>query len=308
MAGAITDVEGIRVGHAEDREARTGCSVILTPPATMAGIAARGSAPATRELDLLQVDGITREIHAVLLTGGSAFGLDAAGGVLAWLEEHKIGFDAGVARVPLVPTLSLFDLAYGSADIRPDAAMGFRACEAAADGEIEQGAVGVGCGATVGKLLGMDYCTQSGVGTASAGLGHIIVGVLAVSNAFGDLVDGKGGIIAGTRNPRDQKQFLDTASYLREFGTPKGGEDAFANCTFAVVATNAKLDRRKANILAGMAMAGISSTVRPAHTQFDFDAVITLSCGLEKPDLNAIGAIAADLVSEALISGAKSAP
>jgi L-aminopeptidase/D-esterase-like protein len=304
MAGSITDVPGIKVGYAQDRQARTGCTVILAPPGTMGGIAVCGTAPATRELDLLRIDGITREIHAVLLTGGSAFGLDAAGGVLAWLEQKGIGFDAGVARVPLVPTLSLFDLAYGRADVRPDAAMGRRACESATDGTIETGAVGVGTGATVGKLFGMEHFSPSGVGTASARIGDVVVGALAVSNAFGDLVDGKGKIVAGARDPKNPKRFVDTAAYLREHGMQKG--DAFANCTFAVVATDARLDRREANIVAGMAMAAFGRTIRPAHTPYDFDAVIVLACGESKPDLTTLGSAAADLVAEAFISGAAS--
>lgn len=299
MAGAITDVEGIRVGHAQDSKARTGCTVVLAPPGTMGGIAVCGTAPATRELDLLRIDGITREIHAVLLTGGSAFGLDAAGGVLSWLEEHDVGFDAGVARVPLVPTLSLFDLAYGRADVRPDAAMARQACEAATDGEVATGAVGVGTGATVGKLLGMEHCTPSGVGTASARIGDVVIGALAVSNAFGDLVDEKGRIVAGARDPRNPDKFVDTSAYLREHGMPK--PDAFANCTFAVVATNARLDRREANIVASMAMAAFGRAISPAHTPFDFDAVIVLSGGDLSTDLTAIGSIAGDLVDESLI-------
>ncbi len=299
MAGAITDVEGIRVGHAQDSGARTGCTVILAPPGTMGGIAVCGTTPATRELDLLRIDGITREIHAVLLTGGSAFGLDAAGGVLSWLEEKGVGFDAGVARVPLVPTLSLFDLAYGRADVRPDAAMARQACVAAKDGEVTAGAVGVGTGATVGKLLGMEHCTPSGVGTASARIGNVVVGALAVSNAFGDLVDEKGSIVAGARDPGNSDKFVDTSAYLREHGMPKS--DAFANCTFAVVATNARLDRREANIVAGMAMAGFGRAIRPAHTPFDFDAVIVLACGNLAPDLPTLGSAANDLVTESLI-------
>ena len=299
MAGSITDVTGIRVGHAQNTEARTGCTVILAPPGTMGGIAVCGTAPATRELDLLRIDGITREIHAVLLTGGSAFGLDAAGGVLSWLEGHGIGFDAGVARVPLVPTLSLFDLAYGRADVRPDAVMARQACEAAKDGEVVTGAVGVGTGATVGKLLGMELCSPSGIGTASARIGDVVIGALAVSNAFGDLVDEKGKIVAGARDTKSPGRFVDTSAYLREHGMPKA--DAFANCTFAVVATNARLDRCEANIVAGMAMAGFGRAIRPAHTPFDFDAVIVLSNGDFVADLTSIGSIAGDLVAESLL-------
>lgn len=302
--GAITDIGGIKVGHAHDLEARTGCTVILAPPGTMGGLSVRGSAPAARELDLLRIDGITREIHAVLLTGGSAFGLDAAGGVLAWLESQGVGFDAGMARVPLVPTLSLFDLAVGRADIRPDAEMGRRACDAATGDAFETGSVGAGAGATVGKIMGMEHCTPSGVGTTSDISAGARIGVLAISNAFGDLVDNSGDVIAGAHDPRGADSFLDTAAYLRKNGMPKG--DPFANCTFAVVATSARLDRRAANKLAEMAMSGISRSVRPSHSMFDFDAVITLSCGNDETDIHALGTTAADLVAESLVNGVES--
>lgn len=305
MPGAITDVEGVRVGHAHELDVRTGCTVILPPPGTMGGIATCGAAPATREIDLLRIDGITREIHAVLLTGGSAFGLDAAGGVLSWHEELRIGFNAGVAKVPLVPTLSLFDLAVGKADVRPDAPMGYEACDAASSDFVEEGAAGAGAGATVGKILGMELCSPSGVGTASIKVGKAIAGVLAVSNAFGDLVDKEGKIVGGARDPDNPGRFLNTASYLAEHGMPQA--EPFSNCTFAVVATSARLDRRQANRLAEMAMAGISRAVRPAHTPYDFDAVIVLGCGSDEPDLVALGSASSDLVHKAIISGALAA-
>ena len=303
MAGSITDVPGVRVGHAHDSEAQTGCTVIIPPSGTMGGISMAGAAPATRETNLLRVDGITREVHGVLLTGGSAFGLDAAGGVIRWLENRVIGFNAGVARVPLVPTLSLFDLAIGSATIRPDAAMGEQACELASENPPEEGAVGVGCGATVGKLLGMDQCQHSGVGNASAVVGERTVGVLAVSNAFGDLKNSEGGIVAGARKPGTDG-YMDTAEYLKTKGALPA-VDPFANCTFAVVAVDMTLDRRMANRLAEMAATGISRTVSPAHTLFDFDVVIALGCGGGDGDLHAIGTAAAELVQEALLRGAQ---
>ncbi len=295
----------MKVGHAQDLEARTGCTVVLAPPGAMGGISVRGGAPATRELHLLRIDGITREIHAVLLTGGSAFGLDATGGVLSWLEDQGIGFDAGVAKVPLVPTLSLFDLAVGKADVRPDAEMARRACEAASGGPVAEGPVGVAAGATVGKALGMEHCSPSGIGTAFAEVAGVSLGVIAVSNAFGDLVDSNGNIAAGAMDPENPDRFLDTERYLREHGLPEG--DPFSNCTFAVLATSAHLDRGMANRLAEMAMVGISRTVRPAHTMFDFDAVIALSCGKDHLDITALGGTAGELLREALIRGVRAA-
>jgi len=305
MAGSITQVHGIEVGHAQDRKARTGCTVVLAPAGAVGGLAACGAAPATRELDLLRIDGIAGRVHAVLLTGGSAFGLEAAGGVLSWLAERGIGFDAGVARVPLVPTLSLFDLAVGSAEVRPDARMARSACRAASAQTPRTGSVGAGAGATVGKALGMDFCSPSGVGTASANVGDAVVGALAVSNAFGDLVDSHGGIVAGARDPANPVSFIDSAARLRRGVGPD--IEPFANCTFAVVATSARLDRRLAARLAEMAMAGVARAVRPAHTMFDFDAVITLSCGQAEADVTALGCAAADLVRESILLGAQSA-
>ena len=306
MSSSITDVTGIRIGHAENHEARTGCTVILPPAtATMAGISVRGAAPATRETDLLHVDGITREIHAVLLTGGSAYGLSAATGVMDWLERNSIGFDAGVARVPLVPTVSLFDLAAGSADIRPDPEMGFTACENASDSPVTEGSVGAGCGATVGKILGMENCSDSGIGSVSVNTGQVTVGVIAVSNAFGDVKTPDGKIVAGAKNP-ESESFINTSAYLRsEGGLPAG--DPFANCTFAVVAVDMTLDRRSAHRIAEMASSGISRAVSPAHSMFDYDVVIALGCGTQRGDIHAVGAAAAELVQESIIRGVRAA-
>jgi L-aminopeptidase/D-esterase-like protein len=302
MAGSITDVKGITVGHATDEEARTGCTVVLLPQqGAMAGIHMGGAAPATRETNLLRIDGITRRINAVLLTGGSAFGLDAAGGVLRWLEEHGYGFDAAVARVPLVPTLSLFDLAVGNPDIRPNAEMGYEACSAARV-QTKEGPVGAGCGATVGKVAGPENISRSGIGTVSLRVGEVTVGVIAVSNAFGDIRDEGGKIIAGAINP-ESGSFLDTDRHIIDNGPPSTA-DPFANCTFAVVAVDMALDRRMANRLAEMASAGISRAVSPAHTIFDFDAVIAVGTGNKPADPTAVGAAAARGVHQAIIRGA----
>lgn len=302
--GSITDVAGVRVGHAQDTGARTGCTVVLPPPGAMAGLATRGYAPATRELDLIRIDGITREVHAVLLTGGSAFGLDAAGGVMRWLEERGVGFDAGVACIPLVPTVSLFDLALGDARIRPDAAMGARACSNATAKPVVEGSVGAGCGATVGKILGMEHCEKSGIGSAAKRCGDVTIGAVAVSNAFGDIRDGAGKIVAGARRPGGGGH-LDTAAAVRT-GTDFG-QNAFANCSFAVVALDMALDRAAANRLADCALAGMTRAISPAHTLYDFDAVFVLSCGERSGSPVAIGECAAALVQEALVRGVRAA-
>jgi L-aminopeptidase/D-esterase-like protein len=260
-----------------------------------------GAAPATRETNLLRIDGITRKINAVLLTGGSAFGLDAAGGVLRWLDEHGYGFDAAVARVPLVPTLSLFDLAVGSPDFRPNAEMGYEACSAARV-QAQEGSVGAGCGATVGKVAGPDHVSRSGIGTVSLRVGEVTVGAIAVSNAFGDIRDEEGRIIAGAIDP-ENGSFLDTSHFIIDNGKPPSA-DPFANCTFAVVAVDMALDRRMANRLAEMASAGISRAVSPAHTLFDFDAVIAIGAGHKSADPTAVGEAAARGVHRAIIRGA----
>jgi len=201
MNNSITDVPGIRVGHAQNDEALTGCTVILCEGGAVGGVDQRGGAPGTRETDLLRPMHLVEKAHAVLLTGGSAFGLDAASGVMRYLEERKTGFDAGVARVPIVPAAVIFDLALGRSDVRPDAAMGYQACVNASDGAIAEGNMGVGAGATVGKILGMTQSMKSGVGTASLYIGGgVIVGAIVAVNAFGDVIDpATSAIIAGVR-------------------------------------------------------------------------------------------------------------
>ena len=203
LHNAITDVPDIRVGHVSDVEAMTGCTVVLCPPeGAVGGVDQRGGAPGTRETDLLRPMHLVERAHAVLLAGGSAFGLDAATGVVRWLEERNIGFDARVARVPIVPAAILFDLDVGRADVRPDAAMGYAACQAAVDGPIAEGSVGAGTGCTVGRVLGAGYAARSGLGTASVNLGGgLVVGGVVAVNAFGDVVDpSSGAILAGVRS------------------------------------------------------------------------------------------------------------
>src|SRR5512136_1134447 len=182
MNNTITAVPGIRVGHAQNDEALTGCTVILCEAGAVGGVDQRGGAPGTRETDLLRPMHLVEKVHAVLLTGGSAFGLDAATGVMRYLEERKIGFNVGVGRVPIVPAAVLFDLALGRADVRPDAAMGYQACERAATTAITEGNVGVGCGASVGKILGMGQAMKAGLGSASIDLGGVIVGAIVAVN------------------------------------------------------------------------------------------------------------------------------
>ncbi len=322
MHNSITDIAGIRVGHDTDADNATGCTVVLCPPdGAIAGVDVRGPAPATRETDLLRPAHLVERAHAIFLTGGSAFGLDAAAGVMKFLEEQKIGFDTRVARVPIVPAAAIFDLAIGSASVRPNADAGYRAARAAKSGAVEEGNVGAGTGATVGKLLGIQFATKSGLGTASQKIGKgIVVGALVVVNAFGDVIDPRTGeILAGTRKPigavgvlsplltgipkqisesGERTPWLDTASAIKgNLGQTVLG---FANTTIGVVATNAALTKEQVNLVAMMAHDGYARAIRPAHTLFDGDAIFALSAGHARGDVSAIGHAAAEVIAEAI--------
>ncbi len=304
MHDDITDVPGIRVGQNTNLEAGTGCTVILCDTPATGGVDVRGGAPATRETDLLRPMHLVEGINAILLAGGSAFGLDAAGGVMRYLEERGVGYDTGVARVPIVPAAAIFDLGLGSATVRPDAASGYRACEQASSDAIEQGTVGAGTGATVGKLAGPTFMMKGGLGSASMTLSDgSIVGAIVIVNALGDIVDPHTQqIIAGARNP-DGNGFM-TAN-------------PFGNTTIAVVATSAALTREQANKLAQMAHNGIAQAIRPAHTMFDGDTVFALALGPTSQQLHdslraaiqisIIGAAAATTLARAIVKAVRNA-
>ncbi len=304
---ALTDVPGIRVGHAQDERALTGCTVVLCDKGATVGVAVRGGGPGTRETDLCRpAHPLVDQAHAVLLSGGGAFGLAAADGVMRYLEERGVGFDTGVARVPIVPAAILFDLALGDAAVRPDAAMGYAACQAASDGPVGEGNVGAGTGATVGKLLGMKRCTKGGLGTASVELGRgLVVAALVVVNPLGDVVDPQTGhIIAGTRRPVG-RGFADTQELMR--GRLGQAALAFTNTVIGVVATNADLDLAQANYVAGMAHDGIARVVRPAHTLLDGDTLFALATGEIQADVSLVGAYAAEMVAQAIVRGVRAA-
>jgi L-aminopeptidase/D-esterase-like protein len=311
MHNAITDVQGIQVGHYTDSEGITGCTVVLCEGGAVGGVDVRGSAPGTRETDLMRPLNLVQEVHAVLLTGGSAYGLDAAGGVMRWLEEREIGFNVGVGVVPIVPAAVLFDLAIGDPKARPDATGGYQACQAATSGPVTEGSAGAGTGATVGKLLGPKFATKSGLGTASVKIGKgIVVGAIVVVNAFGDVVDpDTGTIIAGTRKPV-VGGFVNTVKQMQgDLGQTVLG---FANTTLAVVATNGYLTKEAANKMAQMAHDGLARSIRPVHTMFDGDTVFALATG--KPprkgggaNPSVAGAAAADVVARAVVRAARQA-
>jgi len=306
MEGGITAVEGIRVGHASDFDACTGCTVILCEAGAVAGVDVRGWASGTRELDALAPQHLVTEIHGLLLAGGSAFGLEAAAGVMRYLEERGIGFDVGVTRVPIVPGAILFDLGIGDFRVRPDAAMGYRACEAAVRGKVEEGSVGVGTGATVGKLFGVRHAMKGGVGTASIELkGGLRVGALAAVNAFGDVQDrATGAILAGARDP-DTGKLADTVAQMKQGRSRR----AFyvQSTTLAVIATNARLTKAEAILVARMGQGGLTRMIAPVHTAFDGDVLFALATGDVEGDVNLVGQAGAETVAEAVLRAVKTA-
>ena len=311
MHHAITDVEGIKVGHYTDTEGITGCTVVLCEQGAVGGVDVRGSAPGTRETDLMRPVNLVERVHAVVLTGGSAYGLDAASGVMRWLEEREIGFDVGVGVVPIVPAAVLFDLAIGDPAARPNADAGYQACQAAADGPVTEGCCGAGTGATVGKLLGPKFATKAGLGTASVRIGKgVVVGAVVVVNAFGDVVDPQDGrIIAGTRSPVGGG-FANTVKRMQ--GTLGQTVLGIAHTTLAVVATNAYLTKEGANKVAQMAHDGLARTIRPAHTMFDGDTVFALATGREPKrgrggDPGVTGAAAAETLAQAVVRAVRAA-
>lgn len=296
----ITDVPGILVGQAHDLAAKTGVTVILPPrEGATAGLHVAGAAPSTRQMDSLQHYHVIDRIHAVCLCGGSAFGLDAAGGVLAFLEENGIGFQVVGRTIPIVPCAAIFDLNLGDGTVRPDTFMGRQACNAATSGPIAQGSVGAGTGASVGKLFGIDQAMKGGVGSASVLSGGLVVGALAVVNAYGDITDSHGNIMAGARVSPGSSEPADSARLLKE-GAAMSRQLSVENTTLAVVAVNARLDKLSASRIAAQATLGISRVIRPFQTHIDGDLTIVMGVGDEQVDANRIGLLAADALQRAV--------
>lgn len=308
MNNALTDIPGIQVGHWTNTEAATGCTVILCPQGAVAGVDVRGGAPGTRETDLLDPTCMVQQVHAICLSGGSAYGLAAADGVMRWLEEHGHGFDVRVARVPIVPAAVIFDLAMGNASVRPDAAAGYAACEAASAATVAEGNVGAGTGATVGKMLGYQWATKGGLGTVSRTYPNgVTVAALAVVNAAGDVVDpATGQIVAGAQHP-EGKGVADIAQTLRDQGQPNAEQWGRRNTTLGVVATNVALTKVEATKVAQMAHDGLARAIRPVHTPVDGDVVFALSLGEQKSDPGIVGALAADLLAMAIVRAVQAA-
>ncbi len=301
-AGAITDVPGIEVGHFTDARRPTGCSVVVARAGAVGGVDVRGAAPGTRETDLLAPTNTVDTVHAVLLSGGSAFGLDAASGVMRWLDERGIGLPVGPARVPIVPGAVLFDLTVGDAAIRPDAAAGYAACEAARPDAPAEGCVGAGTGAAVGKVFGMDFAMKGGIGTASVRVGGVTVGALVACNALGDVVDpGTGRVIAGARTA-DGTGLRDTRRALLAGEAPIPLL-AGTNTTIGVIATDATLTKVQATRLAQAGHDGLARAINPVHTASDGDTLFTLATGkaAAHPGMLALSVMAAEAVARATV-------
>jgi len=305
--GAITDVAGLRVGHFTDSRRPTGCTVLLCPQGATCGVDVRGAAPGTRETDLLRPDNLVEQVHALLLTGGSAFGLDAASGVMHWLEERGHGLAVGPAVVPIVPAAVLFDLWIGDHRIRPDAAAGYAACEAASHEPPAQGSVGAGAGASVGKLFGIDRGMKGGIGTASLKVGAVTVGALVAVNPTGDVIDPRDGrVIAGTRGADGRPRSASQAIAAGEI--PPRALPGMAT-TIGVVATDAQLSKAQCQKLASMAHNGLARSIDPVHTMADGDTLFALATGASgRPgEMSVLGVLAATVTARAVLNAVRSA-
>ncbi|MCR5054094.1 MAG: P1 family peptidase [Lachnospiraceae bacterium] len=303
---SITDIEGFRIGQTENKEAGTGCTVIISENGCAAGVDVRGGGPASRECELLRPFSAAQVIHALVLGGGSTFGLDASGGVLKYLEEKKIGYDMGVTHIPQVCQSDIFDLTVGDLMVRPDKEMGYEACVNSEKGNYKDGNYGAGCGATVGKWLGMDYCMKTGIGSAAVSLGDIKLGAIVAVNAIGDIYDPENGkMIAGLLS-EDKKSFRNTEELLYEAAEIK--DTGFAgNTTIGAILTNAAFDKIQLSKIASMTHNGYARCIRPVHTSLDGDTIYALSTGTVQADMDLIGTLSAKVMSMAIVKAVKSA-
>jgi L-aminopeptidase/D-esterase-like protein len=300
----LTDIPGIRVGHVSDFEAITGCTAILCEQGAAGGVDIRGSASGTQEISTLDPGHVDPHVHGILLTGGSAFGLEAASGVRRYLERRGVGVIAGTARVPIVPAAVIFDLGISKPGVRPNVAMGEAAANAATTDPVPEGSVGAGTGATIGKLFGMKQAMKSGVGSFTVALPDgVLVASLVVVNALGDVRDpATGKILAGARKAPGSREFADTVEAMK-----RGAIGSFirSNTTLGVVATNARLTKVQATKLAQFASLGMTRTIYPVNTMFDGDTVFALSLGDHQADINILGVAAAEALAEAILRAVK---
>lgn len=308
---SIKDIKGIRIGQTEDPEGGTGCTVFLSEAGMAAGMDVRGGGPASRESELLKPLAAAQEIHAIVLAGGSAFGLGAADGVMQYLEERGIGFDVGVTKVPLVCQSDLFDLTVGDPGARPDRAMGYEACLRAEEENYRDGNYGAGCGATVGKFAGMDYCMKSGIGSCALQVGELQVGAVVAVNALGDIYDWRSGQKLAGLLAEDRRSFRRTEDLM--YADTRTVENKFTgNTTIGVVITNADFQKASLCKIAGMAHDGYARSIRPVHTTADGDSIYAVSVGdaagkKVSADQDLVGTLAAEVMSEAITAAVKSA-
>ncbi|GFP74949.1 P1 family peptidase [Clostridium fungisolvens] len=301
------DIEGIRVGHSENLEAGTGCTVVICEEGASGGVEVRGGAPGTRETDLLNPTEMVEKIHAVMLSGGSAFGLDAAAGVMEYLESNNIGFDVSITKVPIVCQAVLFDLVCGNGKIRPDKKMGFDACvNSESLKEDLNGNIGAGTGATVGKILGPQFSMKGGLGTYAVQIGDLQIGAIVAVNCLGDVIDpSTNEIIAGALD-ENLESFVNTEEVMISQYSKKN--NVFnGNTTIGIIATNAILTKAEANKVASMAHNGFGRTMRPAHTMVDGDTIFTMATGKVNSDINVVGLLSARVMEKAIINAIKSA-
>jgi L-aminopeptidase/D-esterase-like protein len=306
MNGTLTDVPGLRVGHQTNLDALTGCTVVLCPPGTVGGVDVRGGAPGTRETDLLRPEYNVEVVTGVVLSGGSAYGLATADGVMRYCAEHELGYKTRTGKiVPIIPTAILFDLGMGADNVYPDAAMGYAAAAAASTDAVAQGTVGAGTGAVCGAILGKPFATKGGLGSASIEIvPGLVVAALVAVNAVGDIVDETGKIMAGVRQPPDGKSFMGMLNAMRQvMAMPAAAEPASGeNTVIGVVATNARLSKAHVNKVAQMAHDGIARAVNPAHTMYDGDTIFALATNEVPTDASLVGAFAAEAMSLAIRS------
>ena len=303
----VTDIRQIRIGQAEDAEAATGCTVLICEEGMRAGLDVRGGGPASRESQLLNPLMAAQSIHAIVLAGGSAYGLGAANGVMTCLEEHGIGYDTGFALVPLVAQADIYDLSVGSADVRPDVVMGYEAARLALEApNYHDGNFGVGCGASVGKIAGMGTAMKTGVGSYAIQIGDLEIGAIVVVNALGDIYDWKTGVQVAGLLTEDRTGLRSTMDIMRS--SIQIVENKFTgNTTLAIVITNAAFDKAQLCKIAGMAHDGYARSINPVHTSADGDSIYAVSVGDVKADQDLAGALSAEVVSEAILRAVESA-
>ena len=303
----ITDIGPVKIGQTENKAAGTGCTVFLSESGMRAGLDVRGGGPASREPLLLDPLMAAQSVHAIVIGGGSAFGLDAAGGVMRCLEEHDIGYDVGITKVPLVVQSDLFDLTVGDFSVRPDADMGYEAClRALTHPNYRDGNFGAGCGATVGKIAGMDTCMKTGIGSFAVQIGELRIGAVVALNALGDVFDYRTGRQVAGLLTEDRSALRSTSEYMKQSTEVK--EDKFvSNTTIGVVLTNAYFEKAQLCKIAGMAQDGYDMSIRPVHTSADGDSIYAVSLGDVRADQDLVGIVAAEVISGAILRAVQSA-